>query len=270
MPTADQLKPENRTMALFVGADGSGKSCAAAFFTPPIKWMALTKRVYGIMGHPLIYQNKEFLKNIDITFYNAKDGFKKIDDDLEILLLKGAQLHYKTIVFEDFTTASDLLQDDGFKFTALLKGKDGDPSSWHKKLGSIDLPGLDEFAYEDKAFKDITLALNAIPCNIICMVHWADRFVDGKVAGRKISLRNATIPKVTKWFNEVWFFDKQMKPKTVKEGDKTNLISLPNYTCTFVNDIARTCFPNLPNSIDWTDKNFYELVKPYIMEQGEK
>lgn len=269
MPLASQLKPEDRIMALFVGDSGAGKSCAAAFFASlgRVKWMALTKRVYGIMGHPLIKGNEELLKNIDISFFDAKGGFKALDDDLEMMLIKGPNIGYKTIVFEDYTTASDLLQDDAFKWTALLKGKEGQPASWHKKLGSIDLPGLDEFAYEDKAFKDITLALNALPCNIIVMVHWSDRFVDGKADGRKISLRNATIPKVVKWFNEVWFFEKRIVPKILK-GE---MAQVPNYSCVFENDLARTSFPALKeqHSINWTDKDFYALVTEQLNSQGE-
>lgn len=264
MPLATQLKPEDRLMSLFVGDSGSGKSCATAFLASlgKVKWMALTKRVYGIMGHPLIKGNEELLKNIDITFYDAKGGFKSLDDDLEVLLNKGPNLDYKTVVFEDYTTASDLLQDDAFKWTGLLQGKEGQPASWHKKLGNIDLPGLDEFAYEDKAFKDITLALNALPCNVIVMVHWSDRFIDGKVDGRKISLRNATIPKVVKWFNEVWFFEKKVRP-TILRG---KAVQIPTYTCVFENDLARTSFPALKeqNSIEWTDKDFWKLVSPFV------
>jgi len=265
MPLASQLKPEDRVMSLFVGESGSGKSCAAAFAPKKIKWMALTKRVYGIMGHPIV-KNAEWLKDIDITFYDAKKGFKAMDDDLEILLMKGHNLGYKTVVFEDFTTASDLLQDDAFQFTGLLKGKDGQSASWHKKFGNIDLPGLDEFAYEDKAFKDITLALNALPCNVICMVHWTDKYIDNKIAGRKISLRNATIPKVVKWFNEVWYFEKGVRATVI---DKRT-IQLPFYTVSFNNDLARTSFPGLKKlgDVDWTDKDFWSVVQPYIQLEG--
>lgn len=260
-------------MALFVGDSGSGKSCAAAFLPKPIKWMALTKRVYGIMGHPLVRGDQELLKGIDITFYDSKGGFKAIDDDLEMLLMQRP-LRYKTIVIEDFTTASDLLQDDAFKFTGLLKGKDGGAGSYHKKLGSVDLPGLDEFAYEDKAFKDITLALNALPCNIVCMVHWADRYevnLEGKpaISGRKISLRNATIPKVVKWFNEIWYFEKKMKVEQVKEEGVAKTVQVPQFHCVFTNDLARTSFHELPYSIEWTDKNFWEIVSPKLKLQEE-
>ena len=274
MPLASQLKPEDRIMSLFVGASGDGKSCAAAHFAKigRVKWFALTKRVYGIMGHPLIGGNEELLKNIDISFYDAKAGFKGIDDDLEMMLVRGPNLGYKTIVFEDFTTASDMLQDDAFKFTGQLKSADGSSGSWHKKLGNIDLPGLDEFAYEDKAFKDITLALNALPCNIICMVHYADRYeVDlekkSKVAGRKISLRNATIPKVMKWFNEVWYFEKKMGASIVNKV----AVQTPIYTVCFNNDLARTSFSALKNlgTVDWTNKDFYALVAPHL-KLGDK
>ena len=269
MPTANNLQPENRIMALLVGESGSGKSCAAAFLPGKIKWMALTKRVYGIMGHPLVKMDQELLKNIDITFYDAKGGFKAIDDDLEMLLLKGPNIGYRTVVIEDLTTASDLLQDDAFKFTSLLKGSDGKAGSWHKKLGNVDLPGLDEFAYEDKAFKDITLALNALPCNVVCMVHWTDRYevsLDGspKVAGRKISLRNATIPKVMKWFNEVWYFEKKMTATSVVEGGVKKMVNSPTFHCTFTNDLARTCFPDLPYSVEWTDKDFWKVISPSL------
>lgn len=265
MPLASQLTPENRLMALFVGDSGSGKSCAAAFLPKKILWLALTKRVYGIMGHPLVRGN-EFLKDIEIRFYDAKSGFKGLDDDLEILLTKGPNLGYKTIVLEDLTSASDMLQDDAFKFTRLLKGANGQEGSgsWHKKLGNVDLPGLDEFAYEDKAFKDITLALNAMPCNIVCMVHWADRYEANKVVGRKISLRNATIPKVVKWFNEVWYFEKKVHPQQIMEAGVSKTAQVPSFEVTFTNDLARTCFHELPVSFDWTNQDFYKLIEPKL------
>jgi hypothetical protein len=211
------------------------------------------------------------LKGIDITFYDSKGGFKAIDDDLEMLLLQKP-LRYKTIVVEDFTTASDLLQDDAFKFTGLLKSSDGKigEGSWHKKLGNIDLPGLDEFAYEDKAFKDITLALNSLPCNVICMVHWADKYEANKVVGRKISLRNATIPKIVKWFNEVWYFEKKITAAQVKEEGISKTVQVPSFEVTFTNDLARTCFPDLPYSINWTDQDFWKLVEPKLkLEQTD-
>jgi hypothetical protein len=128
----------------------------------------------------------------------------------------------------------------------------------------VDLPGLDEYGYEDQAFKDISLALACLPCNVICMVHWTDRYEANKVVGKKISLRNATIPKVVKWFNEIWYFDKTMKASAMKIGDKTQIVKHPNFECYFTNDLARTCFPQLPMQLDWTGKNFWEEVNKYL------
>jgi hypothetical protein len=124
MPTADKLTPESRIMAIFVGDSGTGKSCAAAFFPKKILWLALTKRVYGINGHPLISKSP-MLKDIQVEFFDITKGFKALDDYLELLVNKGPNLGYKTVVLEDFTTASDLLLADAFKWTGQLKNSDG-------------------------------------------------------------------------------------------------------------------------------------------------
>jgi hypothetical protein len=102
------------------------------------------------------------------------------------------------------------------------------------------------------------------------MVHWADKYEANKVVGRKISLRNATIPKVVKWFNEVWYFEKKIKPAQIKEDGISKTVQIPSFEVTFTNDLARTCFTELPYSMDWTDKDFYKLVGPMLKLPEEK
>lgn len=261
MPAASELKPDGRIVSLFVGDSGAGKSCAAAFFPKPIKWIAVTTRVAGIIGHPGI-RGQEWLKQISIDYFDITKGFTGIDSCLEVMIAQGNKLPYKTVVFEDFTTTSEILQQDAFKFTSIFKKPEGGLMYWHPQLGRISLPGLGEFAYEDGAFKQICIALNCLPCHVIVMVHWTDRYEKNEVVGKKISLRNATIPKVVKWFNEIWYFERNYSKAAVAG----KMVEKCDYDVVFENDLARTCFFELPKRFTWTDKNFFEEFSSRIKQ----
>ena len=257
MPLASQLTPDRNAVTLFVGDSGCGKSCATAFYPKPIKWFDLTKRSAGILGHPLVAQKPAWLDQIDIARIDVSKGFTALDTELEMLTIKN---QYKTVVVEDFTAASDIFQEEAFRFTGALKDKEGKAISWHKQLGRISLPGLDEFAYEDAAFKSLMTAVAKLNCNVICHVHWTDRYEGNKVVGKKISLRPATVPKVMKWYNEVYYFDKEYK----KEVQNNKEVHTTKYKVVFRNEIARTLYTNLPDEVEWTGQDFYQLLQNSI------
>jgi hypothetical protein len=252
----DQLDLGN-LFFLFVGEPKTGKTCAAVTFVSPedpVYVFDIDKRIQGIRGISSDFSNVEF-DQFDIT-----KGFSEIDKKLDLLVAKGKNLPYKLVVYDGFTSTSDILISEAFYWTGKLTDSQGDPISWHKKLGPVDIPGIDEFAFEDQAFKNIILALKSLPCTVICTVHWTERFEKGKPVGKRISLRPATVPKVMKWFDEVYFFEKDFERFYEKGVEKFNT----RYIVRFRSDLASTTIQKLPQYVEWTNKRFGEVWKSLI------
>jgi hypothetical protein len=96
-----------------------------------------------------------------------------------------------------------------------------------------------------------------VPGNVICTAHWTDRYQEGKVVGRDINLRKKIINQIILWFDEVYFFEKKTQNQLDQKG---NPKVVTRHIVHFRNDIARTTFPLLPDSVDWTGQDFYKIM----------
>ena len=264
MPLLTQLPRDKRWFLLFVGDSGSGKTCAGISFAEngPLYDFDIDQRIGGVRGHPMW---EKWAPNVTYDSYDVAGGFKKVDDKLEILDLEFNKrtCPYKTILFDGFTTCEQMFTFDALELTGKLPSQTSSGKERHRKLGKITFPGWDEYNYEKLAFSQTMINLLALPCNVICTVHYIDRYSteenkSNEVIGKKLSLRDRISQQVMKDFNEVIVFEKEFKRDSKGES--------PRYYGRFRSDLARTTFQKLPNFLEWTDKSFYQV----LMEAVEK
>lgn len=263
MPSADNLQPDSRFVGLFIGHSGSGKTSAAASFPKPMKVYDFDGRIRGILGCPWIDK-----KGIDYEYYPPRNKpgestFTKVNADFESLLLmtqKGMS-NYKTIVLDSLTSAAFALVCDALPLTHGGNNKG-------KKLGSMLMPGPEDYGFESQGIGSILTFLRSLPVqNIICMAHVVDRYgkadpsnpyADSVVVGEKLSLRDKIAENSQIYFDHIFRFDKKEQGNTVKHYVK------------FRGDIARTSFNALPDGeIDITGVNFYEKLMARVMPQPQ-
>ncbi len=270
MPTPiEQMKPDERIFALFVGDSGSGKTSTLPWFPGRKLDLDIDRRWKGLLGHkdPKPFEKdrqKIDLSNIDIHQFQGKDLQTEIEEWLsnwESKIERREVFPWSTVMFDGFTSYDQLICDKAIEVIGGMGGKKsegGAGGAGNKSFGGMDLMGWDAFAYELQAFKNtITNLKYVLPCNVICTAHWTDRYEEGKVVGRDINLRKKIINQVILWFDEVYFFEK--KTSNVLDSSGTAKVET-KHIVHFRNDIARTTFPLLPDSMDWTGKNFYEIL----------
>ena len=255
MPTAADLSliKETRNTFLFVGSSGDGKTCASYSFPTPMYHYDLDKRWKGVMGHPKIVNDLERLKATEIVQFdlNNWDKHEVALDLLKIKAMKPQDFPWKTVLWDGFSTTSDL----AITFALKLTGVGGKDIS--RKIAGKNIAGWDEYGYEHTVFREICLKLKMLPCNVIITAHWVDDYDDkGQKSGKKVNLRDKIMASVCKYFDEVYHFSKVDGPKG------------PRHVVKFRSTLARTSFLNLPNEIDWTGENFYDVWLKLV--QGEK
>lgn len=258
---------DERIFALLVGDSGAGKTSVVPYFPGEKLICDIDKRWKGLMGH----RNPEYPVNkpdphINIHQYPGKDILEELETQFnafEALVERKVKFPYDLVCFDGFTSFDALLTDDAIRFTGGLVGQtsaDGKKlTSGNKRFGKLDLMGWDAFAYELQGFKNVITALKyQLPCSVICTAHWTDRYEEGKVTGRDINLRKKIINQVILWFDEVYYFEKKTSNVLNQRGE---VKVETKHICHFRNDLARTTFPLLPDSIDITDRNFYEILQ---------
>jgi hypothetical protein len=264
MPTPiEQMPSDDRIFALFVGDSGAGKTSTAPWFPGEKLILDIDKRYRGLLGHTA--KNKDYnLKGIHIEHFKGENILTELENlftKYESFLNGRQTFPYSTMYFDGFTSFDQLVSKDAIEFTGGAAGKvseGGKGGAGNKHFGDLDLMGWDAFAYQQQAFKNVITALKYIfPCNVICTAHWTDRYEEGKVVGRDINLRKKIINQVILWFDEVYFFEKKTTNKLTSKGEAA---VDTKHIVHFRNDIARTTFANLPDSMDWTNRNFHEIL----------
>lgn len=271
------LPKDNYIFALFVGENGAGKTSALASIRNPddprpICIVDLDKRIKGINGSPWVNP-----VGIKVEWLPGKHLLAELEGlftEWELLTAKN-KFPYQTVVIDGFTALAMILTDNAFDLTGQMnKGSGGNSrnAQGHPKIGTVDLPGLDEFGYELQGFKNIMTFLKyGLKCNVICTAHWIPKWKKDPLTnatiedGKKIHLRNSILPNVMLWFDEVWYFEKSVGTKAVVG---TGAVKFEKHIVEFRNELARTTIPSLPNSLDITGVPFYPLILPYL--KGEE
>lgn len=249
MPKAIDRKPDKRFFGLFIGNSSSGKSSAAATFPRPSEIMDADMRIDGILWMRNL--PKEFwsangepgFEGINYTTYSPDKGFADIEKALETYgIMFQKQRPFETLQIDSITSMLRLLLTDALHAEGAKV----------RKTLSLKRPGPNEYGYEADAWSQIMDFLRSLPCHVILSTHIVDRY--GKEdpsddysetvkVGEQLSIRPKIGANIQIYFNEVYKFVKS------ESGKRHKVI--------FRSDIARTAFPQLPDEMDITGKNFY-------------
>lgn len=264
MANLKDKKPESKLFALHVSDSGAGKSCASASYggeDGKVYFMDFDFRIDGVKGYKVL-QNKINKGNIEYDqFPTTAKGLEEADKKLDSLVQMGWKIPYKAVVLSTITT----LDDASFRYGDVHAMPKDAKSLSNMKIGKYIKPGYDHYNVEIAVLEDFINRLKALPCHAIVEAHWAPKYKSDNPGGVKtipdgmtIALREKIAPTIPVHFNEVFFFEH----KTTKKFDlsKGGDYQEHKFLCTTRNDLARTTFTELPDVLDWTNKNFWEVL----------
>jgi hypothetical protein len=264
----EQMKPDERIFALFVGDSGAGKTSTLPWFSGRKLDLDIDRRWKGLLGHkdpkPFEKEKQKIpLTEIDIHQFEGKDLQQEIEKwlgDWEGKLVRRETFPWSTVYFDGFTSYNQLICKQAMEIIGSLGGRTntGEKSAGNKSFGNVNLMGWDAFAYQLQCFSNtITNLKYILPSNVICTAHWTDKYEEGQVVGKDIDLRKRVVNEIILWFDEVYFFEKKTSNVLSSTGEAK---IETKHIVHFRNDIARTTFPLLPDSVDWTGRNFYDIL----------
>lgn len=263
MPSAENLTPDSRFFALFIGPKHSGKTVAACSVrsgsdTDNPGYVSVEDfdgRIRGILGAPWI--NK---KNISYDFYPPKmpDLVGKIEAKFQgFMAAANMNQHIPETEIIDSVTAECLAMIQQALPVTHAKGSDGKQKG--KTLGGIWMPGPEDYGMEASATYSIMAFLRSIPIrNVIVTAHTVDRFgkanpddpySESIVVGEKLSIRDKIGENIKIYFDHIFRFDRRI------------VGSEEHFYVKFRSDLACTSYAALPaGEIDITGKDFYREV----------
>jgi len=246
-------------MYLFKGMFGTGKSPAAASF-PGVYFMDFDRRAAAL--------RKMFPHKKDIwfdSFLTYKDYAEKFES-----LLKSCP--YETIVIDSATNFVELVMSyfislrGGNTTTSATKTEGEKETKGKRTKGDVVLLSIDDYSAETRAVSEMLINLKYLAekgTNVILTAHvittQTTNIKTKAVSTEKFLLTygKKAAGKIPTLFDEIYHFYTEA-PVIVGEP-AAYLINTENDG----DDFARTSF-HLPNQLDWTDKNLYELIKPYF------
>jgi hypothetical protein len=258
---------DNPQSVLMVGDSGTGKSIAAAYYKNP----ADDRNVYflscdGRMGSVAEWHRGR--KDIEFEIVNK---YEELDQRIEELIINCP---YQTLIVDPITNISAFLMRYSFalrgitsmEWNAELGKAESKTTSKGKKRGNVDLTSYDDIAIEHRGIEDLILNMRIIKdthkTNIILIAHLLTTTYT-KVGGGESNIRRdivtagkKIVPFIPTQFDEVYNFQAENGRWFVK-----------TYNDGIVQ--ARSSFLLMPKEIDWTERNFYELVSKYYI-QSEK
>lgn len=268
MPSAADLTPDSRFLALFVGPSGSGKKGAAASWvkTGPILYFDFDLRIRGLLGSP-------WVDRTDIT-YNSyppkgdKTVFERLNNDLESLYnsIEKRQCKYKTLIFGSVTGTAKGFLTDSLGITQ--PGGGGRERSISRNLGPLKIAGIENFRFVNDSVMQVISFLQSVPINVIVLGHtmpiWEQEdgeednpFAKKKIVGHELNLSPKLSSQVPGVFDHIWEFRK------IATG-AGNALKV-KFNVEFRGQMARTTFVKLPNGFqDITETNLYDKVQGYL------
>lgn len=264
MPLASSLTPESRFMALFVGPKHSGKTAAACSWyskegTKKVKVHDGDGRIRGLLGVPWIDLNRIVYDNFPPKAIGGKNFFERVNADLDALMvdLASGKCNYETMVADSATAICKNLVLDALPLTHTNNNREAG-----RRIGTLPMPGQQDYGFESTGFDAYLSFLRSIPLNVIVTAHVIDKwdkplkedgtkdsYAENVIVGEKVSLRDKIAANCTIYFDHIFRFDR----KVIGGQEK--------FFVEFISDIACTSFPGLkPGRHDITGKNFREFV----------
>lgn len=259
--TLTDLEKSERSIALFLGKSGHGKSAAIASYGElgPMLVIDIDKRARGMLpasqwlGHEVM-KNITIEQDIDVT-----KGWSALDQRLEVALIqqKTNQFPYKTLVIESASTLQKMLLLDSQR----LRGSEGKFDG--KVRGKVKFLHPDDYNYASMAFNQLVYnCLLLLRCNLI-LSSWtvnaygpdpSNAYGGNIIIGQKVLGTEKLAEEIPGYFDEVYLFAKE----------ETGMSQQPlKYTVTFENNIAKTSNQKLrgKGKVDITGKSFYKVLQ---------
>jgi len=249
----DDIVVGESLFALFKGEPGTGKSIAAHSF-PETYTIDLDRKMSSVKS---FYPGRRFE-------YDNFDDLISLNQRLEFL---RSHCPYRTVIVDSITSLSQL------SMRCMIKYRNPNPNSKTVRAG---VPGseIEDYGGETNEINLVLDHLKAInithKVNVVVTAHVIEvqhQSVGGKVtntsrslvtAGRKIA---AIIPTQ---FDEAYHFDVRVLGASMSLSEQSD--DKPEYICYtrhVGDDWARTAL-KIPTCIEWTDRNFYEILQKRI------
>lgn len=245
----DENRKEDPFMGLFLGRPGKGKSIAAASFPEPIYIFDNDGRIGGLVNW---FKSKNINKDIDYDTYNSGD-LAKANKKLEDLVLN---CKYNTVIMDSYTT----LADQFLEYSISLRGKDFKGNSTQGK-GIIDMPDLGDYKAETSGlamfmakFRTIQCKYKILTAHLLLVEYFDVVSKSNKILKSVLTAGKKMTEKVPIYFDEIYEFYTQ---------DHTTMGKAPYYKCRTIPEEGSLLKSSLqlPPEIDWTNKNFYDVIK---------
>lgn len=248
---------------LLVGDSGTGKTCAANSYPGSCYNFDFDRRIRGASAfEPL--KEKVIAGEISYDYWLNDKTYSEVASRLDIFLTKAEnrRLEFQNVILSSLTSMEAFMIADAWKWTSTTTLSGGDKVRVFGKKDDkhrIKLPGYDQWGYEQVAFSEIIETMKLLSTrgvNCIIDAHWAPRYDElGKPDGMDINIRPKLGKNILKDFDEIYFF----KKRTIGGGNSLRVI----HEVIFRNELARTGYPEMPNMLEWTGKNFYGCIKKY-------
>lgn len=251
MPSIEEGAKKEEVMFLLKGEPSSGKSIAAASF-PNCYIFDMESRIRSVASYYLPKGKRDI--KYDTYNYNDYPKFDKKWDEF-IQASQTSKFPYDTVIVDTLTSTTDLLLHHVMK----TKGMEGKG----KKIAGVTVNSIEDYNVENSALVELVLFMRQIKCKYKILVahvvktektNLAD---DTTVVTRQLLTAGKKVAaKLPGYFDEIYHFEQRPK------GASTQFVAR---TVNSGEDFARTTL-NLPREIDFTNQNFYELIKPNLQE----
>ncbi len=260
MPTLESsVRPDRPLFIMLKGEPGTRKSTCALSFPGKQYWISTDQKMEAL-ELPMKRWGFWGKNHLDYDDYTDWDKPKAKLEQLQI------NCPYKTIIVDSVTSIGDNMNRQTLKFK---KGTEGGG----KRIGTIQVPGLEEYNAEASAFQDMMSILKDIhkfhKVNVILIAHVVGQRKDDEknklthhsrviiTGGDKIS------GKIASYMTEVYHFDVKTGFAETDEGE------FGLFTSHTGNDYARTSLP-LERRIAFNSEPLYEKwIAPAIRKLVE-
>ena len=252
MPSATSIQPDGRSISLFIGRSGSGKSAAAMSYPHPIMVLDTDGRIRGGLTS---WINRE---GIDYTYFPTKPErgttFDALNNAFQVLQVqcRNRECQYQTLILDSLTWEAIGLLLDAIPLThADGKGK---------SIGTMQMAGPSEYGFQSTGVLQTLAFLKSLPIlNIIATAHVVGRWGKQKNAageildpygpnvlvGEQLALTDKLAETVPSMFDNVFRFSKSQDGRQFRFEAH--------------GELARTTHDKIPYGYqDITRKPFYE------------
>ena len=266
MPLTADITLGGRFMGLFVGANGTGKTIAAASFPGPVLILDFDGRVRPVR---FFYPKRRDIEywTVGLEGDNRKDviGFIEFCDRLEKL---QDRCPYETVIIDSYTSYSGtaILHQMGYK----------DAKDVKRTKGGLPIPDWDEYKGETGVALQILEVAKSLPAHFIMTAHPVSKATTTKQGGSTNEVLASMIKSSTlatygwktvsflpNYFDEMYYFFNEVS------SQMGQIIERKIQTVSVGEIVAKTALP-LPATINVTGKPFYPLLQAILKEYDIK